>query len=194
MDCGPDQTAGSRNWEKPTEARGAVGGPGCCERGSMQTSAISIILTSQRVGPGSQEWDSIQISQVHSTLVVQRAGPGGPREVRHTNLCSAHKPHGAENGSREPRQVHASHSHRGWAWGAETSAGKICNAEGRPGKPRQGHTSPVTQKAAPVSWNKCTQAPCHRGRAQGAERSLHKCLWCRGHSWGAEKRSTQAPN
>jgi len=79
MDCGPDQTAGSRNREKPTEARGAEDGPGCCERGSMKTSAINIILTSQRVGPGSQEWHSIQISQVHSTLVVQRAGPGAQR-------------------------------------------------------------------------------------------------------------------
>ena len=158
MDCGPDQTAGSRNREKPTEASGAEDGPGCCERGSMKTSAINIILTSQRVGPGSQEWHSIQISQVHSTLVVQRAGPGEPREVRHTNLCSAHKSHGTECGSREPRQVHTSHRHRGWALGAETSADKTCVAEGRLREPTSSH-KPCDMEGRPSELKQVCTSP-----------------------------------
>ena len=71
--------------------------------------------------------------------------------MRHTNLCSAHKPHGTETGSREPRQVHISHRHRGWARGDKTSADKTCVAEGRLREPRQVHTSPVRWKAVLVT-------------------------------------------
>ena len=69
--------------------------------------------------------------------------------VVHTNLLVQLKkeqiiPETKKAGS-ERKQVHIIPPVQRPAWGAETSAHQPCEAKGRPGKPRQVHTSPATQ-------------------------------------------------
>ena len=80
-------------------------------------------------------------------ILHQEGGPRGPRESQHTNLSSAHKPHGTEGSPGSQKKNAQALQHRGQAWGAETSAHK-----------------PATQRAGPGSQDKCTQALLHRGQ------------------------------
>ena len=70
--------------------------------------------------------------------------PRGPRESQHTNLSSAHKPHGTEGSLGSQKKNAQALQHRGQAQGAKTSAHKHCHTEGRPGEMREMHTSPST--------------------------------------------------
>ena len=75
--------------------------------------------TAQRASLGHQERCGIQTSPAHTKPVAQKVGP---RDWKNTQVLWS----------------------KGWVQWVKTSAHKSCNAEGRPRKLRQVHTSPMT--------------------------------------------------
>ena len=91
-----------------------------------------------------------------------------PIEGRHANLGSTHNPLSAqlkewkitprtESAGSETKQVHINPATQSACVGAKISAHK--EAKGRPGEPKQVHTSPTMQREGPGSRDKCAQTP-----------------------------------
>ena len=104
--------------------------------------------SAQRASLGHQERCGVQTSPAHTKPVAQTVGP---RDWKNTQVPWS----------------------KGWVQWVKTSVHKSCNAEGRPRKLRQVHTSPMIKRASSAGWGNPTQLSVTQRAGLGSWEKIH---------------------